>query len=95
MEQDFPENEQAKRLLSGESCWNCQYSVKGSFDPKDWMCRNHLRSDILGEERDLQVPKELICDFYLRLGATPESVVDHLHKMAKKYAERQAGKTTS
>jgi hypothetical protein len=88
MKQSFSDNEHAKRLLMGESCWSCQYCIRGSFKPKDWMCRNHQKSDILREEPNLDCPKELICDFYLRSGSSPMGVTRHIQKMAKKYEKR-------
>jgi hypothetical protein len=94
VKRNFPENEQAKFLLEGASCWTCQYSIKGSFNPKDWMCVNHQKSDLLEEEKYLPVPEELICDFYLRSGADAKGVIAHIWRMQKKYDQGQISKNT-
>lgn len=64
--------DRAKKLLLGHTCWDCAYSIKGSLDHKDWICRDH--DDDAGSKL---APPDITCDRWLDMSASIDEVVAH------------------
>ena len=79
----------AKNLLENKTCWNCHYSIKGSFEKKDWNCRNKIRNTALFKDDYVKSPDCITCEdwFDSSLGQSIKRVVDNEIKLMKRYKD--------
>lgn len=81
-------------VLRDRTCANCNFCVKGSLNPKDWICRNDVKNKLLDNDvYNPSVPDCLTCVYWLSHGVDFPEMSSYLAGIFGEAYEKKNDKT--